>query len=77
MTPDLLRLESRPLAADDAMTPGTARDADDYYNTSSTLAAEQQQQQHPLSEVVRARYADKNARHAVVSVERYSTINAP
>ena len=67
MTPDLLRLESRPLA-DDAMAPGTPRDADNYFNNISAPVENQlQQKQHPLSETVRARYADKNARHAVVS----------
>jgi len=67
MTPDtadvdakyLMRLDSRPLA-DDGMTPGTPAD---YFNTPRQ---QQQQQQHPLSDAVRARYVDKNPRHAVV-----------
>jgi len=51
----LLRLDSRPLA-DEGMTPG------DYFNTPGL-----QQQQHPLSDAVRARYVDQDARRAMVN----------
>jgi len=54
----LMRLDSRPLA-DDSLTPGTPGD---YFKTPGL----QQQRQHPLSDAVKARYADKNARRAVV-----------
>jgi len=56
----MMRLESRPLA-DEGITPGTPAD---YFNTPGLQ--QQQQLQHPLSDTVRARYADKNPRHAVV-----------
>jgi len=63
----LLRLDSRPLA-DDGMTPGTSVD---YFTPGQQ---QQQLQQHPLSEAVRARYVDKNARRAVVYTLVHSSV---